>query len=117
MHQRQLLAWPPIPILDCPRFLAEDYTILRKVEIDSAIERLDSILDEEGNLDVLVLEEFAHLLLHDLVVVGTELLRQRFELRSAIVDQGLRGTPLDKFGHLGQMGHRHVIDLVGGGGR
>lgn len=66
---------PPIPILDCPRFLAEDYTFLCEVEIDGAIEGLDAVLDEEGNLDVLVLEEFAHLLLHNLVVVGAELLR------------------------------------------
>lgn len=117
MHQWQLLAWSPIAILDCPRFLAEDDTFLCKVEIDGAIKGLDAILDEEGHLNVLVLEEFAHLLLHDLVVVGTELLRQRFELRSAIVDQGLRGATLDKFSHLGQVCHRHMINLIGCGGR
>jgi hypothetical protein len=55
-----------------PKLFAIDCTLTCKVQVDCPVETLDSILDEKGHLDVLVLEKFVKLLFHDLVVVCTE---------------------------------------------
>ena len=62
VNKRQLFCWPAIAKFDSPRFLTEDHALLSEINEDRAVQGLDCVLDEEGHLDVLVLEEFAHLL-------------------------------------------------------
>ena len=70
--QRLVTYWFPVLVVELAvtKGLGEDDTFPGEVQVDGTVQTLDAILDEQGDFDVLVLEELAQLLAHHHHVPG-----------------------------------------------
>lgn len=69
-----------------PQWLREGRAFPCEVEVNGPIESLDAVLDEHGDLDVLVLKELIELLSHYHHVVGREAGSHRLKGVNCLVD-------------------------------
>jgi len=91
-----------------------DWILPHEVEVDGAVQALDLVRDEEGDLDVLVLVELEELLLHYLELVGVVLVQHHHEFLLALLNKlvGIRAL-VNHVGHRVQVIYGHVGYFLG----
>ena len=80
--------------------------------MNSSIKGLNLVLNEKGNLDMLILVKLKHLLLYHMELVGVQLIYQQHEVCFAVFNQLVSFSPtVDHGAHDVQVLHRHMDHL------